>query len=123
MIAPLHLNQLAVSSVGVSVFPVKQKEKMFSDNVKRGVLEEKKKKKFTLLAEVILCLEVKEVYSLMIIEYSYPIQIISKQIYLIFRWNPNRYHHSSSVDLGVMTMKGCLTPHSEGKALPLCRRY
>ena len=38
-----------------------------------------------LLAEVILCLEVKEVYSLMITEYSYPIQIISKQIYLIFR--------------------------------------
>ena len=54
---------------------------------------------------------------------SYPIQIISKQIYLIFKWDPNRYHHSSLMDLGVMTMMGCLTPNFEGETLPLCRRY
>ena len=72
-----------------------------------------------LLAKVILCLEVKVVYSVMIIKYSYSIQIIRKQIYLIFRWDPNKYHHSSSMDLGVMTMKRCLTPHFEGEALPV----
>ena len=28
------------------------------------------------------------------IKYSYPIQIISKQIYLTHRWDPNKYYHS-----------------------------
>ena len=28
-----------------------------------------------------------------------------KQFYLTYRWEPNRYCHSESVDLGVMAMK------------------
>ena len=37
------------------------------------------------------------------------IQVIFKKIYLTYRWDPDRYYNSRSVDLGVMAMKGYFT--------------